>query len=252
MAQINGLILAAGYSTRLYPLTLNTPKPLLEVGSKLMVERILSKMNEMTELGTIYIVTNAKFVTHFNDWLALYREAHAGAKEIVIVNDGTESNDTRLGPVGDINFVLQQYTVETDLLVVAGDNIFEVNLSEIVKVKNQHNASVLAVYDFNDIERVRNKFGVTLCNHDGKITAFEEKPAEPKSTLAATALYLLKQDHLPYIIDLYKRPHEGELNAGEMIIELLRQGADVYSYPLDEWFDIGSKEDLEKAAIHYS
>ena len=114
MTQIKALILAAGYSTRLYPLTRNTPKPLLEVGSHLMIERILGKLNDMQELSTIYIVTNAKFASHFSDWLTGYQAANSGAKEIIIVNDGTESNETRLVPVGDINFVLEKYPVESD------------------------------------------------------------------------------------------------------------------------------------------
>ena len=239
MTEINALILAAGYSTRLYPLTLNTPKPLLEVGSKLMIERILEKLNELPQLGTIYIVTNAKFETHFNEWLANYQQHKPSTKEIVIVNDGTTSNETRLGPVGDINFVLNKYSVDSDLLVIAGDNIFEVSLSEIYQTRVDNNASVLAVYDFNDKDKVRSKFGVTLSDENGKITGFEEKPAAPRSSQAATALYLLKKEHLPHIVELYKRPHNGELNSGEMIIELLRKGADVYSHPLNEWFDIG-------------
>ncbi len=251
MAKIDALILAAGYSTRLYPLTLNTPKPLLNVGGVPMMERIIGKISEIPDLGRIFVVTNAKFEGHFNNWLEEFKKGKDLPYEIVVVNDGTTSNDNRLGPVGDVDFVLKSHKVEGDLLIVAGDNLFEVSLKEICDFKEEKQASILAVYDFKDVEKVRKKFGVVLCDPNGKVTGFEEKPENPKSALAATALYIIKHEHLKLVTDLYARPHEGELNAGEMIAELVRQKANVFTRPLDEWFDIGSKEDLAVANENY-
>lgn len=117
---MKAIILAAGYATRLYPLTKNQPKPLLKVGNQTILDSIVEKMVAVDELDEILIVTNDKFHTHFEEWA---KEATYGIK-LTVINDGTLSNEDRLGALGDINFVIEQAKVEDDLMIAAGDNLF--------------------------------------------------------------------------------------------------------------------------------
>src|SRR6184192_4288184 len=121
---MNALILAAGYATRLYPLTLNKAKPLLEVGGKPIIEWLLDNLMDVPGLGTVYIVTNAKFASDFQNWANAYQGQHP-EMTIKIINDGSKSDDDKLGAIGDINLVLTREELgQGDLLVVAGDNLF--------------------------------------------------------------------------------------------------------------------------------
>ena len=139
---MKAIILAAGYATRLYPLTLNKPKPLLEVAAKPIIEHILFKIEKIKEINNIFIVTNNKFYAKFASWLAVYESK----KKIKIINDKTSSNEDRLGAVGDIKFVLEQEKLNDDVMIIAGDNLFEFSLSGPVKIfkekKNQRYSAV--------------------------------------------------------------------------------------------------------------
>src|SRR5918992_6334187 len=143
---MKALVLAAGYATRLYPLTLGRPKALLEVGGKPMLDRLLERLEAMGVDETV-VVTNAKFTPHFEEW--------ARDKERVrIVNDGTTSNDDRLGAIGDIGFVLDELGVDDDLVVVAGDNLFGEDVSAFAAYVREVDAPVLAVHDVGDLSRM--------------------------------------------------------------------------------------------------
>ena len=122
------IILAAGYATRLYPLTLTRPKPLLPVAGQPMIDYVLDNLAPIGGLDRIYVVTNAKFVSHFEQWAADYR-AHKANLNFTIVNDRSTDDSNKLGAIGDIHFVLEQQRVNDDLIVVAGDNLFSEKLS---------------------------------------------------------------------------------------------------------------------------
>src|SRR2546421_10411335 len=145
---MNALILAAGYATGLYPLTLNKAKPLLEVGGKPIIEWLFDNLASVPALQTVYIVTNDKFASDFQNWANAYQDRHRGMK-IKIINDGSKSDDDKLGAIGDINLVLtrENLTVD-DLLVIAGDNLFEQPLSAFVNASNHSQATVA----FDDVE----------------------------------------------------------------------------------------------------
>src|SRR5947208_3455211 len=148
---MNALILAAGYATRLYPLTLNKAKPLLEVGGKPMIEWLLDNLGSVPQLGTTYIVTNAKFAADFQDWANEYQKRNPDTK-IKIINDGSTSDDDKLGAIGDINLVLIREKLSTDdLLVIAGDNLFEQPLSDFINAAKS-SAATVAVHDLGDLE----------------------------------------------------------------------------------------------------
>jgi glucose-1-phosphate thymidylyltransferase len=252
-ARTNVIILAAGYATRLYPLTLDTPKPLLPIGGIPILERIMMKINPVHEIGTVFVVTNSKFSSHFENWRSDYETRVHDSKPIIIVDDGTSTNETRRGVVGEIDFVLRNYDLEGDIMVVGGDNLFELNLSDVYRMSAQKNGSVVAVYDVHDIESAK-LYGVVISDSNNKIVDFEEKPQNPKSTLASTLIYVLKHEDVHSILDLYARtPKDKEIKAGEAIIELLRKGSNVYCYSFDSgWYDIGSHEELKRADEIYS
>jgi len=239
---MKALILAAGYATRLYPLTLHQPKPLLEVGGKPIIEYILEKIDEISEIDQIYIVTNNKFKPHFDEWLNNYQNK----KSIKILNDGTLSNDDRLGAVGDINFVIQNENIDDDLLVIAGDNIFDFSLTELTKIKNEKNASVMAVQDLKDPNLIANKFGNITLDQENKIVDFEEKPEYPKSSLAASATYLFTKDCLIEVNNLLRE--NPNLDAPGNLIKYLISKKSVYGYIVEGlWYDIGSLDQLKEA-----
>ncbi len=241
---MKALILAAGYATRLYPLTENTPKPLLEVGDKAILGHILEKLESIKEVADVFVVTNHRFYEDFRIWL----NHHAGTKKIKLIDDGTLSNDDRLGAIGDINYVLEEEDINDDLLVIAGDNLFGFTLSDLVCFFQKKNSSVLAFYDQKDKEKVKRKYGVGVLA-ETKVVHFEEKPWEPKSSLAATACYLFKKDDLKHIKNLIEL---GKSDAPGNIIKSLVEESEVHGFVFDEhWFDVGSLDSLQEARDTY-
>ncbi len=234
---MRAIILAAGYATRLYPLTQNQPKPLLPVGGRPMIEYILEKMEGLGKLNTIYIVTNAKFYDHFMRWKARYQSG----KEIVIVNDNTVSNEDRLGAVGDIYYVIEKEKFSEDLLVIAGDNLFGFDLKQQYDYFKQQKASVVALCDLKDKSKVAGLFGVVELDSKNRIIGFEEKPLRPKTTLASTACYFLKDADLEELKLLMKTGQKPD-NLGDFIRHLSARKP-VYGWVFDDaWYDIGSHE----------
>ena len=187
---MKALVLAAGYATRLYPLTLDRPKALLEVGGKPMLDHVLERLEEMGVDETI-VVTNAKFTPHFEEWAS-------GRDGVRIVNDGTTSNDDRLGAIGDIGYVVEQTGLDDDLVVVAGDNLFGEDMSGFSAYGREMDAPVLAVHDVGDLARMR-EYNQVDVDDEGRITFFEEKPEDARSTLAGVALYFYPRRTLPLI-----------------------------------------------------
>jgi glucose-1-phosphate thymidylyltransferase len=238
------IVLAAGYATRLYPLTLNQPKPLLPVAGRPMLEHILDSFSGIDEIDHVYVVTNAKFAGHFADWAREYEAAHPGRK-ITVVNDGTTDDATKLGAIGDVHLVLKQEKVSDDIIIVAGDNLFSENLSGFGEFAQQKNAPVVGVYDVGDLEQIK-KFNAIEIDEDGKIVYFEEKPANPKSTLTAIALYFYPKSALP-LIDQYIEEGNNPDQPGRLV-QWMYKRTPVYVWKVPGiWYDIGSKETLEEA-----
>jgi len=151
---MNVLILAAGYATRLYPLTLNKAKPLLVVGGKPIIEWLVDNLAGIPDLGTIYVVTNDKFAADFRAWSQSYQKRHPEFK-FRVVNDGSTSDDDKLGAIGDINFVVTQEKLsDTSLLIAAGDNLFTDSLVDFVEYAGNTEVTV-AVYDVGNTEAIK-------------------------------------------------------------------------------------------------
>jgi glucose-1-phosphate thymidylyltransferase len=241
---MNALILAAGYATRLYPLTLNKAKPLLVVGGKPIVEWVVDNLEGVPDLETIYVVTNDKFTADFQAWSERYQNRHSQFK-FKIVNDGSKSDDDKLGAIGDINFVVtEENLAQGGLLVVAGDNLFTESLKEFVVCAKGTEATV-GVYDVGDREAIK-KYGNVLIDGDGIITHLEEKPQKPRGTLAAIALYY----YSPAVLSLLTTYLTAGNNPDQpgRFVQWLYTRKPVKTYQIKgKWLDIGSKETLENA-----
>ncbi len=238
------LILAAGYATRLYPLTKDQPKPLLPVAGKPMVEHVLDNLAAIDGIDRVYVVTNAKFVGHFQSWADHYRRDKR-ALDFTIVNDGSTDDSNKLGAIGDIHFVLTREQVDDDLMIVAGDNLFSQPLADFGRFCRAKNAAVLGVYDVGNLELIK-KYNAIDTDNSGRITHFEEKPAKPHSTLTGIALYYYPRHLLPmihrYIAEKNNPDQPGRL------VEWLYPRVAVYTWRVPGlWYDIGSKESLEEA-----
>lgn len=234
---MKALVLAAGYATRLYPLTLDRPKALLEVGGKPMLDHVLERLQAMDVDETI-VVTNAKFAPQFEAW--------ATTKDrVTVVNDGTTSNDDRLGAIGDMGFVIDRQGIDEDLVAVAGDNLFAEDVSGFGRYGREVDAPVLAVHDVGDLSRMR-EYNQIEIDSDSRIVFFEEKPAEARTTLAGVALYFYPRRALT-LIRRYLAEGNNPDQPGRLIQWLYPRTA-VYTWRLPgEWYDIGSAETLEEA-----
>jgi glucose-1-phosphate thymidylyltransferase len=238
------IILAAGYATRLYPLTLEKAKPLLEVAGKPIIEWGLDTLANVPGLGTIYIVTNDKFANDFQAWADRYQHRQLQFK-FKIINDGSKSDDDKLGAIGDINFVITRESLtKSDLLIVAGDNLFSESLADFVEYAKKTEATV-AVYDVGDIEKIK-KYGNITIDSGGVITHFEEKPEKPQSTLAAVALYYYSRETIP-LLTTYLAAGNNPDQPGRFV-QWLYTRKPVKTFQIKgKWLDIGSKETLKEA-----
>ncbi len=234
---MKSIILAAGYATRLKPLTDSIAKQLLPVGGRPMIDWVCDKIEEVTD--DIHLVTNARFAEDFRRWAA-------GREGVTIHDDGTVSNEDRLGAIGDIAFVLEQTGMDDDLLVVAGDNLFDFGLPDFAAFwELKRPASAVAVYDCGDLE-LATHYGVVELDGESRIVGFEEKPSEPASTLVATAGYLYHRDHVP-LVERYLAEGHSRDQPGRLIAWLYPQEP-VYGYAFEgEWYDIGSPDQLLEA-----
>ena len=239
------LILAAGYATRLHPLTLTRAKPLLPVAGKPMIDYVLDNLAPMGGIDRVYIVTNAKFAEQFQKWADDYR-ANKSKLDFTIVNDGSTDDTNKLGAIGDLNLVIQREKIDDDLIVVAGDNLFSEKLTAFGDFCRQKQEPVLAVYDVGSLEDIKKYNSITF-DASGKITFFEEKPKQPTSTVTGIALYYYPKKTLP-LIQQYIAEGNNPDQPGRLI-QWLYTRTPVYVWTVPgTWYDIGSKETLEEAS----
>ncbi len=241
---MKALVLAAGFGTRLYPLTERTAKPLLNVAGRPIIEHILEKIKVIKELSEVFIVTNDRFHEDFQQWA----EKFDYPKTIKIINDGTRDNEDRLGAVGDLHFVLKKENIDDDLLVIAGDNLFGFSMQEFLDFFRSRRKSVVAFRDLKNPEKVKKKYGVGILEGT-KVVDFQEKPEEPKSALASTACYIFTQQDLKLVEDSLRKGKAD--NPGDLVKYLVAK-SEMHGFVFREhWFDIGSFDSLREAEEVY-
>ncbi len=236
---MKALILAAGYATRLYPLTRYRPKPLLPVGGRPLVDHLLDRLLAIQAIDGLYLVTNSRFAPAFREWAA------GCPCPIVVIDDGTRDEASRRGAIGDLALVLDQQGIDDDLVVVAGDNLFSDSLEGFGRCAEERGAPLVAVYDVGDVELVR-RYNTIEVDGDGRVVYFQEKPERPRSTLVGIALYHYPRSIFP-LVHRYLA-EGGNPDQPGRLVEWLYPRVDVYAWPVPGlWFDIGSREQLEEA-----
>ena len=242
---MNAVILAAGYATRLYPLTLDRPKALLPVAGRPMVEHLLLRLEGVEGLNAIHLVTNSKFAGAFREWSAGW-----DGQEVQIVDDGTSDEETKLGAIGDLELTIRAAAIDDDLIVLAGDNLFSESLAPFGAFARAKAAPVIGVYDVGDLEAIRRYNSITL-DEDDRLTYFEEKPEHPRTTLTGIALYFYPRRSLGVV-----REYLAEGNNPDQpgrLIEWLYPREPVYAWRVPgRWYDIGSAETLAEADRAFS
>ncbi len=181
------LILAAGYATRLYPLTENFPKPLLKVKDKAILDWLIDDIASAKLVDEFVVISNHKFAPHFEEWAAL------SPHNVTVVDDGTDSNETRLGAVRDIQFAIDTLSLDDDMLVIAGDNVLDFSLTNFIRYAKAKNTSCIMRY-YEAEERKLQKCGVVCIDEHDRITNMEEKPQVPKSHWCCPPFYYYTKD----------------------------------------------------------
>jgi glucose-1-phosphate thymidylyltransferase len=237
---VKAVILAAGYATRLRPLTDDVPKHLLPVGGRPMLDWVLDRVDEVEEVDAIHLVTNSRFAPEFARW--------AEQRGVSVHDDGTTSNEDRLGAVGDLRLVIEAAGLEDDaLLVLAGDNLFEMSLPGFVawwRAKPQP-AGAVPLHDVGDLE-LATHYGIADTDGEDRIVRFVEKPSDPPSTLASTLIYLLPAEQVRLVRTYLDDGHSPD-NAGSFLGWLARREP-VYGYRFEgSWYDIGNHAQLLEA-----
>ncbi|MBE7036410.1 MAG: nucleotidyltransferase family protein [Ruminococcaceae bacterium] len=237
------LILAAGYATRLYPLTENFPKPLLTVGDKTILDHLTDDLYAGGEISEFVLISNHKFVEHFEKW------AKEKPYKITVVDDGTTSNEERLGAVRDIQFAINQLKIADDVLVIAGDNILDFSLNLFVQYAKEKQASAVMRYFEEDVACLR-KCGVMEIEEDGLIIDLVEKPQEPKTNWCCPPFYVYMQDD---IAQLGRAIEEGcGVDAPGSLVTWMCHNTRVYAFEMPgKRFDIGDLESYEKVQKEY-
>jgi glucose-1-phosphate thymidylyltransferase len=232
----------------MWPLTKDKPKHLLPIADKPMLAYVLDKVVSVPNMERVYISTNAKFKSDFEGFIDSYSNLPDTVKLELVIED-TFSEGEKLGSVGALGFLIKEKSIESDLLVIGGDNLFDFSVADVNDAYIKNSGITMVVYDVGSIELAK-LYGIVTLDENGKIVKFLEKPAEPESTLASTACYFFT----PEGVDLITKYIEDGNKADALghFIEWLIQRIDVFGYVhKGSWFDIGSLESYDEADRYY-
>ena len=237
------ILLAAGYATRLYPLTENYPKPLLEVGEKPILDWLIDDIQTSGAVDEYIVISNHKFACHFRAWAGTH------AAPIAVVDDGTSTNETRLGAVRDIQYALEELDIRDDVLVLAGDNVLDFSLVPFIRFGMDNDCSCVMCYRERDPAKQKRTGIITVDAHDA-ITSYEEKPVAPKSDLAVPPFYFYKAEDIRRIPEALQNGC-GFDAPGSFAAWLSRQTTmKAYKMP-GKRYDIGNRESYETIKAGY-
>jgi len=233
---MKAIILAAGFATRLYPLTENKAKSLLKINGKPMIDYLVEKIEEIKEIDEIIIITNNKFYQDFLKW-------KGDRKILTILNDGVSELKEKLGAIGDLLFVINEKKIDNDFLLISGDNLFDYSLKEPYEIFKKQEKDLSLFYDIENIEEAK-RFGVVLIK-DNIILDFEEKPQNPKSTICSSSTYFFRKSTIPLVKEFARK---GIADQPGLFLQYLYKKIPIYAYITHgKWLDIGTKDSLEKA-----
>jgi len=237
---MKAIILAAGYATRLYPLTLNKPKALLPIAGKPILNYITDQIETIAEIDQLIIVSNSKFYTNFEDWKSEY----TGRLSVTVLDDNTTDDSNKLGAVGDIGYAIDTLSLDDDILVMAGDNIFTFALKDYYDAFKQQNMDMVLVKELEDEEDLKRMANV-ITDENGIVTDMVEKPPVPVSNLAAFASYIYKKDTVPLIGKYLSEGNNPD--APGFFPSWLHKIKPVYAYTFQgECYDIGTPKSYEE------
>lgn len=241
------ILICAGYATRLFPLTENFPKALLEIeNGKPLLDYILDEINTIDVIDNIYLVTNDRYYNHFNEW-ALSKN---NTKPIKVLNDHTKSNDDRLGAIGDIKFVLDNENIEDDVMIIAGDSLFDYKLKDFIDYYNIKNAPLVCAKKEEDYELLK-RVAVAKIDNDDKILELVEKPSKPNSDIAVYATYIYPKNILVEFDEYLKEGNNPD--APGHFIEYLYKKMPTYVYKFNgNFYDVGTHQALAEVRKIYN
>lgn len=234
--QMKAIILAAGYATRLYPLTLDRPKALLEVAGKSIIDYIVEEIETIDEIDEIIVISNHKFYKSFDCW----KDSRTSSKKIKVIDDGTTTDEDKLGAIGDIELIIRSEKIDEDVLIIAGDNLFTFRLLDFYEYYKSIDKDCILVQSIEKLEDLK-RMAVVLLDENNKVLDLEEKPSEPKSNIAVYASYIYKKETLK----LFKQYiEEGNIpDAPGYFPAWLHKRKDIYAFEFTgECYDIGTHE----------
>lgn len=238
---MKNIVIAAGYATRLGELTRNFPKPLLQIGNSTILGRMLDDIDPIKEIDEHIIITNHRFAAIFEEWVG----AQHYTKPVTIVDDGTSTNETRLGAVCDLLLAMEKLCLDDDLLVVAADNILMFSFKEFVDFAREKKSSCIMCHHQPSVERLQ-RTGVVLLDENKRVLNMEEKPLVPKSTWAVPPFYIyMKKD-----LDLVR--HSVANGCGKdapgNLAHYMVENTVIHAWPMSAGrYDIGSIDSYEEA-----
>lgn len=240
-----GIVLAAGYATRLYPLTSNFPKPLLDVGGKAIIDWILEDIDSCGQVDSYVVISNHKYLGYFDNW----RKQCKLLRPVTIIDDGSTNNENRLGAVKDIAFAIDHLKLNDDLVVLAGDNLLDFSISAFLDYFYKKQSTCIMRHHESDIEKLR-KTGVALVDNSDKVLGMEEKPIDPKSSWAVPPFYIYEKAVIPMIA---KGIQNGvPTDAPGSLITWLCTKCTVYAMEMPgNRYDIGDIQSYQSIKQHY-
>lgn len=238
---MKNIVIAAGYATRLGELTRNFPKPLLQIGRSTILGRMLDDIDRIDDIDEHIIITNHRFAHIFEAWAA----EQSYTKPVTIVDDGTSTNETRLGAVCDLLFAMEKLDIDDDLLVVAADNILMFSFQEFVDFAKEKDSSCIMCHEQPSIERLQ-RTGVVVIDEDNRVLNMEEKPQVPKSHWAVPPFYIYMKKDLELV------RHSVENGCGKdapgNLAHYMVNNTVMHAWPMSAGrFDIGSPDSYEEA-----
>lgn len=235
---MRAIVLAGGYAKRLWPLTLDRPKPLLSLGDGCILDFVISKIMALDEIKEIIISTNKRFEANFIEWAK-----ERAYNNIVVVPEPSTREEEKLGPVNAIWTIVKD--LPDDYLIVAGDNLFSVDLKEMMSFYNKVKASTIALYEIGDRELAKQYACVEL-DKNSCIIGFEEKPKEPKSLLVSTGIYIFPWRSISKMGEYLSKGNPPDPIG--RFVEWLTKVEAVYGFKFTGyWYDIGSHESYRSA-----